>query len=257
MGAIGTFKLGAQFPDLFARAESTVGDESASEVLPSLRNLPILMWNNHGDELVNEGEFVQTANDLDALGYRYELDAFRPCANAACSPLFPNHLQLAINDWYKPAAEFLGTARVERNPAHVTYTLYPDRNHAELKLVGDHAYWVSGLKLRDGASSGTIDAVSRALGIGDPEPSATQSGTGMLEGGNLGSLLYTSQKITWGPAPRGPRTDAIDVSATGIESATIDPKRAGADCKAEVKVASSDGPLAVTLTGCNRTVTSG
>ncbi|TML81685.1 MAG: hypothetical protein E6G07_04500, partial [Actinobacteria bacterium] len=115
MGAIGTFKLGAQFPDLFARAESTVGDESNNAVVASLRNLPILMWNNHGDELVSEPEFLQTANKLDSLGYRYELDAFQPCANPMCSPVFTNHLQLAINDQYAPAAAFLGTAHVDRS----------------------------------------------------------------------------------------------------------------------------------------------
>ena len=133
MGGIGSFKLGAQFPDLFARLQPTVGDEGTTDVLASLRNVPVLMWNTHGDELVNNLSFQETADALDSLGYRYELDAFQPCAHPACSPLSPNHLQLAINDWYQPAADFLGTARVERNPAHVTYVLYPARNHPELE----------------------------------------------------------------------------------------------------------------------------
>src|SRR5207302_8991845 len=90
-------------------------------VVASLRNLPILMWNNHGDELVSEPEFLQTANKLDSLGYRYELDAFQPCANPMCSPVFTNHLQLAINDQYAPAAAFLGTAHVDPTPSPVTY----------------------------------------------------------------------------------------------------------------------------------------
>ena len=49
------------------------------EVLASLRNVPVLMWNTHGDELVNNLGFQETADALDALGYRYELDAFQPC----------------------------------------------------------------------------------------------------------------------------------------------------------------------------------
>ena len=117
MGAIGTFKLGEQYPDLFSRAFSTVGDEGNTELEANLRNLPILMWNNHGDELVNEAEFLQSAQALDALGYRYELDAFQLCPpNPACSPAFPNHLQLAVNDEYGPAATFLGTQKVDRDP---------------------------------------------------------------------------------------------------------------------------------------------
>jgi dienelactone hydrolase len=257
MGAIGSFRLAAQFPDLFARVQPTVGDEGSTDVLASLRNVPILMWNNHGDELVNNAGWQETADALDALGYRYEVDGFQPCANPACSPLFPNHLQLAINDWYAPAAEFLGTARVDRNPAHVTFVRYPGREHANLKFVADHAYWLSRIRLREGAEQGQIDAFSHAFGVGDPVPADTERGTGSLEGGNLGTLTYTFQKRTWGEAPAAPEANRVDVTATGIESAILHVKRARLGCDAEVKVESSDGPLAIRLAGCNRTVTSG
>jgi len=253
MGGIGTFKLAAHYPDLFARIQPTVGDEGDLAVLASLRNVPVLMWNNHGDELVNNLGFQETADELDALGYRYELDAFQPCANPACSPLFPNHLQLAVNDWYQPAADFLGKARVERNPAHVTYFVNPARDYPELDLVGDHAYWLSQLELREGADSGEIDAFSHGFGVGDPEPGETESGTGTLEGGNLGSLMYTSQKKTWGEAPAQPPQNRVVVTATGIASAVLHVERARVDCDVEVEV-ESDGPLAIELAGCDRTV---
>jgi pimeloyl-ACP methyl ester carboxylesterase len=255
MGAIGSFKLAAQFPDLFARVQSTVGDESNSEVLASLRNVPVQMWNNHGDELVNNAGFQETADALDGLGYRYELAAFQPCANAGCSALFPNHLQLAINDWYAPAADFLGTARVDRNPAHVTYVVEPSRNHPELGVSGDHAYWLSGLKLRDGAGSGRIDAVSQGFGVGDPQPGPTERPVGTLEGGNFGTLTYTGQAKAWGEVPKTSRENRIDLTAEGIAEATIDVERAGVSCDVDVKIA-SDGPLTVSLRGCaGRTVT--
>ena len=253
MGGIGSFKLGAQFPDLFARIQPTVGDEGTIDVLASLRNVPVLMWNTHGDELVNNLGFQETADALDELGYRYELDAFQPCANPACSPLFPNHLMLAINDWYQPAADFLGPARVRRNPAHVTYVVYPPRNHPELKLVGDHAYWVSRLKLREGAEQGEIDAFSHGFGLGDPEPSDTERGTGSLEGGNFGSLIYTSQKRTWGEAPDQPKANKLEIVATGIASAAIDVRRARVGCDVDVEI-ESDGPMSVLLRGCDRIV---
>ena len=254
MGGIGSFRLAAHYPDLFARAQPTVGDEGSLDVLASLRNVPVLMWNNHGDELVNNTGFQETADALDELGYRYELDAFQPCANPACSALFPNHLQLAVNDWYEPAAEFLGTARVERNPAHVTYVVNPSRDYPDLKLVGDSAYWLSGLELRDGASQGQIDAISHGFGVGDPEPSDTERGTGTLEGGNYGSLIFTRQKRTWGEPPPQPRANRVTITATGIASAVLNVKRARVGCDAEVEI-ESDGPLAVTLAGCDRTVT--
>jgi predicted esterase len=256
MGGVGTFKLGSQFPDLFARAQPTVGFETNADVLASLRNVPVLMWNNDGDELANDALFNATAAKLDSLGYRYELDAFRPCANPACSPLFPNHLQLAVNDQYQPAADFLGKATVERNPSHVTYVLEPTRNHKELRLVGDHAYWVSGLVLRDSGSSGQIDAVSHGFGASEPVASLTQPGAGQLEGGNLGPIQFTSRVKTWAPPTPGPRANTIDVNATNLSKASLDVKRAGVDCSVQVNV-TSDGPIDIALPGCDRTVHGG
>src|SRR4051794_10467008 len=218
------------------------------------------MWNNNGDELANDALYNSTVAKLDSLGYRYELDAFRPCANPACSPLFPNHLQLAVNDQYQPAADFLGNAIVERNPSHVTYVLDEARNHVKLGLVGDHAYWVSGLKLRDagqrgatGDPTGQIDAVSHGFGASDRAASVTQPGVGQLEGGNLGPVQFTSRVKTWAPPTPGPRANAIDVNATNLSKASIDVKRAGVDCSVKVNV-TSDGPIAIALPGCNRTV---
>ena len=254
MGAIGSFKLAAHYPDLFARIQPTVGDEGAVDVLASLRNVPVLMWNNHGDELVNNLGFQETADALDELGYRYELDAFQPCANPACSPAFPNHLQLAINDWFQPPAEFLGDVRVDRNPAHVTYLANPSRNFPDLDLVGDHAYWLSEIRLRDGAAQGQIDAVSHGFGVGDPAPGATERGTGTLEGGNLGTLIYTRQAKAWGEPPEQPVANKVEITATGVASAVLHVERAQVDCDAEV-VLESDGPLTVELAGCDRTVT--
>jgi len=37
MGGIGTFKLGSQFPDLFARAQPAAGFETNNDVLASPR----------------------------------------------------------------------------------------------------------------------------------------------------------------------------------------------------------------------------
>jgi hypothetical protein len=252
MGGVGTFKLGSQFPDLFARLQPTVGFEDSTDVLASLRNVPVLMWNNVGDELVNDAFYNATAAKLDSLGYRYELDQYQPCANAACSPAFPNHLQLAINDQYAPAAEFLGEARVDRDPPHVTYVVEPGRNHPELGVVGDHAYWVSGVKPRsDGTAQ--IDAASHGFGVGDPVPGATQPGAGQLTGGNMGNLTFASRSKAWGPAPVAPTANRIDIDAENVAEVTIDPQRARIGCDAEVSI-TSDGPIAVTLAGCNRTV---
>ena len=264
MGGFGTFKLGAQFPDLFARAQPTVGEETNTDVLASLRNVPVLMWNNSADELVPASDYGPTANKLDSLGYRYELDVFEPCPASPnpqkCSPLFPDHLELAVNDQFAPAAAFLDTATVNRNPAHVTYVQDAERNRSNLGIVGDHAYWVSGVTLSNpshkssnGDPEGEIDAFSHGFGAGDPTPSSTQIGQGSLTGGNLGSLQYASQSKAWGAAPGSTRSDTIDINAVNVATTSISVSRAHVDCKVTLNI-TTDSPLAVTLPGCGRTV---
>ena len=272
MGGMGTFKLGAEFPDLFARAQPTVGYEPNADVLASMRNLPVLMWNNSGDELVNATDYTQTATKLSSLGYRYALDVYQPCASSLCSALFPDHLELAVNDQFAPAAAFLGSAQVDRNPSHVTYVVDGARNYTQYGINGDHAYWVSGLTLRsqshtasNGDPEGQIDAVSHGFGVGDPVasggagPVAVGLGTptpGTLSGGNMGDLHYLGFSQTWGATPKAPRSDAVDVNATNIATAAIDVARARVDCNAKINV-TTDGPIAITLLGCGRVVHAG
>lgn len=243
MGGIGTFKLGEQFPDLFARAQSTVGDSNSAEV-PSMRNIPVLMWNMAVDELVPIASYYPTARALDSAGYQYELDIFTP----------GDHLTLAINDEYAPVAAFLGTALVNRNPPHVTYVYNPSSDYPKNGLVADHAYWISGLTRSSTATAtGTIDARSHGFGIGDPTPSGTQHGAGTLTGGNIPVMAFASQYQTLSASPSIPVADEIDITATNLATATINPRRAAVDCNVKLNITTS-APITVTLAGCGRTV---
>ncbi|TMB15849.1 MAG: hypothetical protein E6J71_17955 [Deltaproteobacteria bacterium] len=254
MGGLGTFKLAEQFPDLFAKGQPTVGFSGDDNLVASLRNIPFLMWNSAVDELVPPTDYEPTARQLDNLGYRYELDVFAPS----------EHLTLAINDQYAPAAEFLDLTKVERDPAHVTYVIDPTLDYPALGFVADHAYWLSGVKLRDstppatgGHAEGTIDAFSHGFRVGDPTPSDTQLGSGMLTGGNLPTpLLFTSQSKSWGPVPSIPQARRIDLTARNIAAVTIDVRRARVDCSVDLHV-ETDGPITIRLDRCRRTVHAG
>jgi Putative esterase len=249
MGGYGTFKLATQYPDLFARAETTVGPSGEGipvartrPQLESLRNIPILMWAGGADASVPVEDTGPQADRLDALGYRYEYDLF----------LGAIHLLLAFNDQYQPVADFLGTARVDRSPPHVSYVYNPATDYPAAGTSAGHAYWVSGVKLRDAAANGgrgLVDVRSDGFGVGDPAASATARGTGTLTGGQLFGLAYTAQSKTWGAAPVTGTGDRLVVSATNVASLTIDPIRARVTCDAEVDV-TSDGPVEVTLAGC-------
>ena len=260
MGGYGTYKFATQFPDLFADAQPTVGppglgiwvppsppapggDQSnTNRQLASVRNIPFLIWDASADELVPTAGAQAQANTFDSLGYRYEFDLFSPA----------EHLTLAGNDQYAPAAAFLGTQRSDLNPPHVSYTYNPTMDFAADGTAAGHAYWVSKVALRDASGTaplGTVDVRSEGFGVGDPPAQPTQRGGGALTGGQIPAIAYTSQSRTWGPAPSAPVVDRLDVSATNVASITVDAARARIDCSAALNVV-SDGPLKVNLVDC-------
>jgi hypothetical protein len=261
MGGYGTYKFATQYPDLFAKGQPVVGPPAlgvwvpplppsggeatnTNHMLPSLRNMPFLIWNAVTDELVPYAGVVQQASTFDQLGYRYELDSFAPA----------EHLTLAVNDQYKPVADFLGTTKVDRSPAHVTYVVNPKMDYPEMGGPADHAYWLSGLRLRDASGDaplGTIDVRSEGFGVGDPTAGPTQHGAGALTGGTLPAIAYTSQSRQWGPVPPALQRNRLDIKAENLSSVTIDPERARVSCSADLNV-TTDGPLTVTLAGCGR-----
>jgi hypothetical protein len=183
------------------------------------------------------------ARGLDDLDYRYEFWAFAPA----------DHFALAIHDSYAPAAAFLDDARVDRNPAHVTYVRNPKMDFPEAGTVADHAYWLSGVELADATGAapfGTIDVVSEGFGVGDPAATGTLADGGTLTGGNVPTgIAYQRQRKEWGDAPRAATRNRLVVNASNVGTVTIDPVRARVDCGADIAVV-SDSPIVVRLAGC-------
>lgn len=248
MGGFGTFRLAEQFPDLFARAQPTVGlSVGDARLLGSLRNVPLLIWNHEADELVPYALVKSAAAHLDALGYRYELDTFHRAPVPPPTPT-PNHLTLAVYDNFAPAARFLGDARVMRDPTHVTYAYDSTRDSARSRVRGGHAYWVSGIRLRAGATLGNADVDSLGFGGGDPVASPTRHGTGTLKG-LLGTLTFASQARTWSTAPKRVKADRLVIRTTGIAALTISGARARVSCHPKLTV-HADGPLRVRIVDC-------
>jgi hypothetical protein len=248
MGGFGTFRLAEQFPDLFARAQPTVGiTVGDGSLLGSLRNIPLLIWNHEKDELVPYGLVKNEVATLDALGYRYELDTFHPAKVPPPTP-DPNHLTLAVYDNFAPAARFLGDGRVVRNPPHVTYAYDPTRDSPRSRIKGGHAYWVSGIRLRAGAKLGDVDVVSHGFDGGDPVASPTRHGSGTLKG-LLGTLTFSSQARSWSTAPKRARADRLVIRTTGVASLTVSAARARVSCHPKLTI-HADGPLHVRIVGC-------
>ena len=268
LGGLGTFKLAEQFPDLFSRAVAIVGSPGTpvkavpqSEELASLRNIPTMVWDVLPVDELNPYSEVNVVA-LQQLGYRYDYLAFPG-----------EHLTPAINDNYPEATAFLGTARVDPNPAHITYVYGKDTldglfrstgDFPQWGVVADHAYWLSGLQPRtsgtscqEGATPGcgttaSIDVQSGGFGVGDPTPSGPQPGAGVQSGGAAFPVLpYVEVQQTWGAAPQHARSDDITLTASNLAAVTIDVHRAHVDCSVDLHV-TTDGPLSVTLAGCSR-----
>jgi hypothetical protein len=204
-----------------------------------------MAWYGQNDELVGPEMSEQAFLDAQQAGLRYDHWIFTPAG----------HITEGNNDEYGPAATFFGTHTVERSPAHVTYVLDPSLD-PKAESPADHVYWLSGLTVRTAGSTGKIDAVSHASGLGDPPVQPVAVSFGTLNGGSHGPIPYQRRTLDWGPAPAEPSSNRIDITATNIGTVTIDPARAGVGCNADVRI-NSDGPIQVTLAGCGRVVTAG
>ncbi len=267
MGGYGTYKFATQYPDLFARANPVVGPpglgiwvppgppqpggdaSNTNRMIPSVRNIPFLIWDGTVDELVPVAGAATQAQTFDDLGYRYVFDLFDAS----------DHFALAVNDQFKPAAKFLGTYAVNRNPAHVTYVVNPTMDFPGAGTVADHAYWLSGLKLRDGSGEaplGEVDARSAAFGWGDPKPKPTQHTEGVLTGGNFAAMPYTEQSRDWGKRPHAKRGDILHLDVENLSRAVVHVHRARLSCHPKLDV-TTDGPVTVKLAGCGRELSFG
>ena len=120
---------------------------------------------------------------------------------------------------------------VDRNPPHVSYVVNPKMQFPQTDAPADHAYWLSGLRLRPRPGRlrlGTIDVRSEGFGVGDPKPSGTQAGGGSLTGGTLPALGYQSLAQTWGATPKTPVRDRLDIDAKNVKTALTSTRAAHA-----------------------------
>jgi len=142
MGGYGTYKLGLQYPDLFARAFTTVGPPGlgiwpvvapplpggqvtlTTPLLGNVRWIPYMNWVGLEDDLVPYPGPTAQQNRFDQLGLRSELWTFQA-----------EHFTLAIQDRWNAARDFLGAARKQGDPSRVVYGFFPEGDKPELGLV--------------------------------------------------------------------------------------------------------------------------
>ena len=261
MGSLGTFRLGLLYPDLWARTfgignytqpncvTPLASPQTCSyaafdyyDVLGNARNLPWGLVNGAADELTPVSESVQIAQHLSDLGYGYRLW------------LYPtrDHDPSLMGSTSDVTSAWLGDARRVTHPAHVTFTrvaAMDDTAAAAADGPGgpawhiphDRAYWLSGITLPAGASSGTVDAVS---GRGQTYSVAAGNGSGSDD---AGSYVWKGQDPAW-TTVHGPNTLALNL--TSISALTIDPAGALLSTSSPLTVSvTSDHEATVTIVG--------
>jgi len=258
MGAIETFRLAALYPDLFAAMAMSVG--CPSFMFEAHRYVPAFVHTGDIDTTTN----CHPGNAL--------MDAYAASGQEHVWWNFlehPHAFSGRPRDW-QPFADFLGSKKRVLDPPHVIYYLNTEAHQPEFGMNADHAYWVSGLTVRDarhegqipqavktdGSASwapyGRIDVMSHGMGKAEPEPNAIVRSSGTFSFGvDYPWPRYNAQEVTWKPASSTPARNVIDIKAENIATVTIDPVRAKVTCAATIYLA-SDGPTIVTMTGCAR-----
>lgn len=241
MGGIGTYRLAPRYPDLFARLMPIVaGAGDYEDLLPSLRNVPLTMWSSTLDELQPITTTEASVTALTDLSYRFDALRFETW----------DHLTPSTNDDYAPGVDFLGDARIDRDPVRITYVVDAAEDDPRVDVAADQAYWLSDLQQRDPSlGPGTIDVVSEGFGRVQGAPLAVEISTGVLTGGNHEPAPFTRRVLAWAPPETAPAADRLRIQAENIAAVTIHPSRARVSCSAEL-VIESDGPMEVTLAGC-------
>jgi hypothetical protein len=281
-GAYSANKLALTFPDVFGKAfpcdgldvapsfptqngvadvapvdTTTVHEPGSriSDLLPSRRNQPVMEWAGSTDDFIPYN-ITRKRADLYAAGdYDYEFVTWHGPASG--------HLLMCNNGTWDVMTKWLGDMHRVVDPTRVTYVRNPLMDDPGSGLVGNRAYWVSGIETRDQAL-GTVDVISDGFDTGPAEARHKQTenltipsdgiylGTGFDQPDRRYAIPqnpFTREYRHLDSGPAHTPGDALTITAKNISALTIDPQRAKVSCDAKLDVR-SDGPLTVTLLGC-------
>jgi hypothetical protein len=255
MGGWASYKLGLQYPDLFAQAmplegpvicgdEATAGvgaaagsgqcttDGESTPLIVNAKWVPYVMTYGGADELVPFTGGLEQVADFQKLGFRYY------------AVLYPteDHLVFAAQNDFSPATSQLGDLDRVINPGEFTFTWYPDLVSGQLGIGPTGDYWVSGLQARDTAPGALATISASSAAIPDPFVTVVQH-TGVVASATPTPAVTESQTWTTG-ATTTPR-QVLDLSMSDVAAASVDTARAGLTCPAIQ--AQTDGPVQMTL----------
>jgi hypothetical protein len=267
MGGYGTYKLGLEYPQLFASAVALAGapacgiklgdrvftqdfdgrcgtDGDTAPLVGNARWVPWAIMSGVADQLVPVTSVIAQADEFARLGLRYRLELYAQ-----------DHLAWAMVDDYSTAGSLMGSAPRVRNPGRVDFTWYPRQVRPDLGTGPTSAYWLSALAARD-ARPGALASV-RAVSGARPDAAVTPVTTaGIVAGGSPAAGAYREQTWTLGPAPAP--TPALDLTLRNVAALTVDGRAAGFRSGEPFTVhVVTDGPVTIHVAGRTLTFAAG
>jgi predicted esterase len=260
MGGFATYKLGLEYPDVFAGAMALAGPPTCE-----IRVYGSLRWGTPGHcasdgdttPLVGNARWLPFVTDdgaadelVPVTGVIQQIHAFLAAGDRIDAELYPaeDHLAYAAQDAFDLAVSHIGHPAVISAPPTISYRWYPDLVSAALGLGPRSVYWITSLRARS-RGPGTLAGIQAADGALPSGPVTTVDSYGADPTATPTPAVTVDQTWRTGAAPKAfPR---LTLDLADVASLTIDTSRAR--LPHGMAVVTSDGPVTLTLSAPRRT----
>ncbi|MBA0124250.1 hypothetical protein H0B56_01705 [Haloechinothrix sp. YIM 98757] len=277
-GAYGANKLSLQFPDAFSKAficdgldrapsfpgvnavadtlpvDTVTEHEAGSKLtplLPSRHNQPVMEWAGANDDFIPYNITRERAEAYAAGDYDYEFITWAGVASEHAFMCEAAVQGISVGGTWDVLTDWVGDGARVDDPARVTYVRNPLMDDPQSGLVGDRAYWLPDIDTRQDDELGTVEAFSRGFGAGERAVGGKQTELHSVSGNTVPVNPYLREFRHLPDPPEEPRENRIEINVTNIGSLAVDPAQAQVGCDTELDV-TTDGPVEVTLLGCDR-----
>ena len=211
MGGFGTFKLATKFPDLFARAQPTVGALIYPRRAARLGALGPVPHVERGPGRARAAGALPAQRGQAAPLWATATSSTSTCRSRGVADRQP--LMLAVNDQFAPAARFLDSARVVRRPAAGDLRPQPGGRLSEGGHDGGPRLLGVAHPLRDTGKLGTVTYARAASGAGTRRRSPPRAPASWPAVPSARVSLQSSGR-RWRPAPLIAVRNRLDVTAS-------------------------------------------
>jgi predicted esterase len=264
MGGYAAYKLGLEYPDVFAKSVALAGppicglrlagsvqspdgpghcttDGDTGPLVGNATWLPFQMGDGTNDEEVPFSGVLQQIAAFRSAGDRFKFQAF---AGA-------DHLVWAVQDGFHSIAVQVRHPHVKQHPGHFSYTFYPNLVDKRRGIGPTRDYWVTHLRARK-HSPGTLASVTASSGR-RPTRAVTlhDSEKPVVDSKDAEQSTETTQR--WSLGARPSRTSVVRLRLADVRSLRVNLAAAGFAGRHGVVRVTTDGRTRVRLSN-GRTV---